>query len=164
MTVSAAVSKISQQVMEKALTKSEGIGAPASEGNSFKEMLSKADSSSQFADALGVFEQVEGKPVDQMQSLGGDGVSFNAGEEHMSLEKPDASGKVLDMLSEVNKGHMQMDRIMNEILYSGKKFSMPEMLVIQSHVFQSAQMTELTVKVAEHSVSSVKSVLNTQVQ
>lgn len=164
MTVSAVVSKMSQQVMDKALSKSEGVGTPSSGGSSFKDVMSQVDSSSQFADALGVFEQVEGKPVDQMQSLGGDGVSFTPGEESMTLSKPNASEKVMDMLAEVNKGHLQMDGIMNQILYSGKKFSMPEMLVIQSHVFQFAQMTELTVKVAEHSVTSVKSVLNTQVQ
>jgi len=71
---------------------------------------------------------------------------------------------VVDLLGDVNKGQMQMDSMVNQILYSGKKFSNQELLCIQAHVFHFAQMTELTVKVAEQGVSSVKSVLNTQIQ
>jgi len=67
------------------------------------------------------------------------------------------------MLSEVNKGQMQMDSLVNHVLYSGKKFSQQELLVVQAHVFHYAQMTELTVKVAEQGVSSFKSVMNTHV-
>jgi hypothetical protein len=66
------------------------------------------------------------------------------------------------MLSEVNKGQLQMDSMVNEILYSGKKFGNQELLAIQAHIFQFAQMTEMTVKVAEHGIGSVRTVLQTQ--
>jgi hypothetical protein len=99
-----------------------------------------------------------------MQAITGDDVGFVPTEQVMGLGKPETSAKVVDMLGDVNKGQMQMDSLVNHVLYSGKRFSNQELLVIQAHVFHFAQMTELTVKVAEQSISSVKSVLNTQVQ
>ncbi len=74
------------------------------------------------------------------------------------------SNKVVNLLSEVNKGQMQMDGMVNQVLHSDKKFSNQELLAIQAHVYHYAQMAELTVKVAEHGTTSVKQVLNTQVQ
>ncbi len=164
MTVSALVATLNKEALGSALSKSESLQKPQVEGSKFKEMLNHADSSMEFANAVGLIDQTTGAPTVQMQSIEGSGVQFGIGDQIELNPGSNGADTVLNMLGEVNKGHMQMDSIMNQILYSGKKFSNQEMLVIQAHVYQAAQMTELTVKVAEHGITSVKSVLNTQVQ
>ena len=159
------VSKLSSEALGKAVTKSEGSIQPLEKsGQSFKDIMTEMDSGSAFADSLGVSKDMTIDPTGNVQSISGTGFEFKPGEEVTGLGKPDTSQRVVDMLGEVNKGQMQMDSMVNQILYSGKKFSNQELLCIQAHVFHFAQMTELTVKVAEQGVTSVKSVLNTQVQ
>jgi hypothetical protein len=158
------LSKLSSEALGKAVTKSEGAVSPIQpQGSSFKDILAQVDTGQSFAESLGIGDATI-DPTGKMQSLTGSGINFKPGEEAIGVGKPDTSQKVVDLLGEVNKGQMQMDSMVNQILYSGKKFSNQELLCIQAHVFHFAQMTELTVKVAEQGVSSMKSVLNTQVQ
>lgn len=164
MTINAIVGKLNKEALGKAVVKSEGMARAPTEGASFKDMMTKMESGQEFAEMLGIDKGQAVDPTGNMRALDGEGISFMAGEEATAMAKPQASEKVVNLLGEVNKGQMQMDSVMNHILYSGKKFSNQELLVIQAHVFHFAQMTELTVKVAEQSVSSVKAVLNTQVQ
>jgi len=163
MSINAVVTKLNKQALDKAIDKSlDKANGPG--GSSFKDMFNEISSGQDFADKIGIDGNAQVDPTVHMESLGGEGFSFTPDESATSIGKPDAGEKVVDMLGEVNKGQMQMDSLMNHVLYSGKKFSNQELLVIQAHVFHFAQMTELTVKVAEQSVSSVKAVLNTQVQ
>lgn len=166
MTTEMVLSKLSSEALGKAITKSEGAIQPldqGGQGSSFKEIMAQMDTGADFAEMMGVGNTTI-DPSGGLQSVAGNSFQFSPGESAVGLEKPDSSQKVVDMLGEVNKGQMQMDSMVNQILYSGKKFSNQELLCIQAHVFHFAQMTELTVKVAEQGVSSVKSVLNTQVQ
>lgn len=164
MASNAILGKLNSKALNKAVANSGSALERSNQGNSFKDVLHKVGSGAEFADMLGVGHNQNINPTAQMQALQGDGVTFNPAEGITEIGRPEASGKVLDLLGDVNKGQMQMDSLVNHILYSGKKFSNQELLVIQAHVFHFAQMTELTVKVAEQGVSSVKSVLNTQVQ
>lgn len=163
MAIEAIVGKLNKEALGKAVAKSESMAKPQTEGSSFKDMLTKMENGQEFADMVGIGEN-NVDPTIQMQTINGDDIAFKAGQEDVTLGEPRTQEKIVDMLGEVNKGQMQMDTLVNHIMYSGKKFSNQELLVIQAHVFHFAQMTELTVKVAEQSVSSVKSVLNTQVQ
>lgn len=164
MAIETVIGKLSTEALGKAVMKSDETIAPTSQGSSFKDMLAEMDSGADFANTLGIGNEPDISPASNLSTIGGDGVSFTPAEGMTDLSSPQASEKVLDLLGEVNKGQMQMDSLVNHVLYSGKKFSNQELLVIQAHVFHFAQMTELTVKVAEQGVSSVKSVLNTQVQ
>jgi len=157
------ISKLSTDALNKAVTKSEGAVRPAEQSSSFKQILDNTDVGFAFAEQLGITDSPL-STTGSMQSLSGESVSFSAGEAVASKDAPGTTQKLVDLLSEVNKGQMQMDSLVNNILYSGRRFSNQELLVIQAHVFHFAQMTELTVKVAEQGVSSVKAVLNTQVQ
>lgn len=163
MAIESVISKLSSEALGKAVNKSEGMVKPVDQGSSFKQILDNTEMGMQFAEQLGITDQPL-STTGNMQSLSGDAVSFKPGDEVASVGKPETSQKVVDLLGEVNKGQMQMDSMVNNILYSGKKFSNQELLCIQAHVFHFAQMTELTVKVAEQGISSVKAVLNTQVQ
>ncbi len=164
MAIEAAIGKLSSEAMGKAVVKSDELAKPAQD-SSFKAMMSEMDSGNEFANAIGFGENsMEMDPTYQLQSLSADNLAFTPADGATGISDPAASEKVMDMLGEVNKGHMQMDNLVNHVLYSGKKFSNQELLVIQAHVFHFAQITELTVKLAEQGVNSVKTVLNTQVQ
>jgi hypothetical protein len=163
MAYGAMVGKLNSKALTKAVAKTEGLSKQVDKGAKFKDVLNKMEVGTEFADMLGMGNQ-NIDPTAKMQSLQADGVSFSPADKVTEISRPQVGDKVLDMMGEVNKGQMQMDSLVNHVLYSGKRFSNQELMVIQAHVFQFAQMTELTVKVAEQGVSSVKSVLNTQVQ
>jgi len=163
MAIEAVVSQLNSSALGKAVDNSKGAADAAKGGSSFADVMKKIDSGQEFADQLGVLDRSI-TPAENMRSLEGDTVAFQPHDQVTEIGRPEASRKLLDMLGEVNEGQMQMDSLVNNILHSGKKFSNQELLVIQAHVFHFAQMTELTVKVAEQGVSSIKSVLNTQVQ
>lgn len=167
MAIEAVIGQLNSGALSKAVANSQGAGnvAPqSSTGGSFKEILSQMDSGADFAQQLNLSGNQELNPTNQMQAIEGNGVAFQPVEQATEVSKPDASHKVLDMLGDVNQGQMQMDTLVNHVLYSGKRFSNQELMVIQAHVFHFAQMTELTVKVAEQGVSSVKALANTQIQ
>jgi type I site-specific restriction-modification system R (restriction) subunit len=157
--------KLAATAVEKAAKNSaKEVSSPLQNSDSpFKQMLQEMDIGQDMAKMLGMGQETS-LGAGKMEAISADGIKLDPSEMNVGLEEPKGAEKIVDMLSEVNKGQMQMDNLVNEILYSGKKFSNQELLAIQAHVFHFAQMTELTVKVAEQGVSSVKTVLNTQVQ
>ncbi len=163
MAIETVVSKLSTQALDKAVNKTAKQGQSLPGGNSFQDVLNNVDAGKEFADQLGIGQDITSRTVD-MKSLGANQIDYAPGQDVTGVGQPEAGKKVLDMLSVVNNGQIQMDSLVNNILYSEKKFSNQELLCVQAHVFHFAQMTELTVKIAEQGVSSVKSVLNTQVQ
>lgn len=159
--------KLATAAIENAAKKSEKDIAKLPEGGDspFKQMLDNMDIGQDMAKTLGIDKNANLSHVSgNMEAISGDSIAFDPAKTNIGLEDPKGIEKIVDMLSDVNKGQMQMDNLVNDILYSGKRFSNQELLAIQAHVFHFAQMTELTVKVAENGVSSVKTVLNTQVQ
>jgi hypothetical protein len=164
MAIEAVVSQLNSSALGKAVSNSEGIAKAPQQGGSFQEILGQMDSGMEFAQQLGLAGKQDLAPNSQMIAMQGDQVAFTPGEEAVGAGKPDASRKLVDMLGEVNKGQIQMDSLMNNILYSGKRLSNQELLCAQAYVFHHAQLIELTVKLADQAVSSTKSVLNTQVQ
>lgn len=167
MAIEAVIGQLNSGALGKAVANSQGASSVAPQsgsGGSFKEILAQMDSGADFAQQLNLAGGQDINPTNQMQAIEGSTVAFQPTEQVTQTSKPEASRKVLDMLGEVNQGQMQMDTLVNHVLYSGKRFSNQELMVIQAHVFHFAQMTELTVKVAEQGVSSVKSLANTQIQ
>lgn len=161
----AITSKLATTAIEQAAKKSEKDVLKPLDGSGdspFKQMLTEMDAGQEMANMLGITKDTSiGSKT--LEVIPADNINVNAQDFKVGLEEPKGTEKIVDMLSEVNKGQMQMDNLVNEILYSGKKFSNQELLAIQAHVFQFAQMTELTVKMTEQGVTSVKTVLNTQV-
>ena len=156
--------KLATTAIEQAAKKSESEAAKPLEGESpFKQLLSQLDVGQEMVEMLGI-DNGSGLGGGKMEAISASNIELNPSEVRVGLEEPKGTEKIVDMLSDVNKGQMQMDNLVNEILYSGKRFTSQELLAIQAHVYHFAQMSELTVKVAEQGVSSVKTVLNTQVQ
>ncbi|PIR17494.1 MAG: hypothetical protein COV46_03955 [Deltaproteobacteria bacterium CG11_big_fil_rev_8_21_14_0_20_49_13] len=158
-------SKLATTAITQAAKASEKeVMQPLQTGESpFKQLLNGMDAGEEMVNMLGI-DKNAGLGSGQMGAISAENISVDPAKLNVGAESPKGIEKVVDMLSDVNKGQMQMDNLVNEILYSGKRFNNQELLAIQAHVFHFAQMTELTVKVAEHGVSSVKTVLNTQVQ
>ena len=162
MAINNAVAKLGQQALSKAVSKTEQL-KPVGKQGGFSEVLNNMQSAQDFAQSLGMtssnVESAKG-----MKAIPGNGIEFSPANSVTQPDGPQVSKKVVDMLSEVNDGQIQMDSLINQILHSDKKFNPQELLAIQAHVNHYAQMAELTVKVAEHGISSTKQILNTQVQ
>lgn len=160
--------KLASTAIEQAAKSSQQeVLKPIDGGESpFKQMLNTLDAGQEMVNMLGIGKEqsVNVAGGNNLQAISAENIQVDPDAMKVGLEDPQGIEKIVNMLSDVNKGQMQMDNLVNEILYSGKRFSNQELLAIQAHVFHFAQMTELTVKVAEHGISSVKSVLNTQVQ
>lgn len=161
MTVS---TKIASQVLQKAMENSQLDGKNIQQGQSpFQELLQNTQEIYDFADLLeGGGNQL--LPDGKVQAMSAQDISFELNEGTADRFAPSGGDKVVDMLADFNQQQMHMDSLVNEILYGEKKFSNQELLAIQAHVFHVAQMTEMTVKAAELTVSSFKGVMNTQIQ
>lgn len=155
--------KLTEKAVEKAAQGGAKNNTGPIEDSPFKQLMQEMDVGQEMVDILGMGKEgaVQGA---KLASISAEAIQLKPEALHVGPEGSKGLDKVVDLLGEVNKGQMQMDSLVNEILYSGKRFTPSELLAIQAHVFQFAQMTELTVKVAEHGIGSVKSVLNTQVQ
>ncbi len=162
MVMNPTAAKAGAQALTKAISKAELGNKPLNQGSGFKDLLNNMQSATEFADMLGVRSNSI-DPAGNMKSVSANDVAFTPVEGVADTGGPDVSKKVVDMLSDVNHGQMQMDSMINQILYSNRKFSNQELLAVQAHVYHYAQMAELTVKIAEHGISSTKQVLSTQV-
>ena len=141
--------KLAIQAIEQAAKRTEkDVAKPlTSEGGSpFQKMMEGMNAGQEMADLLGIGKDSASLSKGKMESISAANIDFDPAEMNIGLEEPKGVEKVVDMLSEVNKGQMQMDNLVNEILYSEKRFSNQELLAIQAHVFHFAQMSELTVK------------------
>lgn len=134
------------------------------EESPFRQLLTTMDSGAQFAASIGVDPSDMQLRQGQVQSLAADGITPLPEWLQTGPSKATGLDSVVDLLGEVNQGQMRMDNFLNEILYGGRRFNNQELLAVQAHIYHFAQLTELTVKVAEQGVSAVKSILNTQVQ
>ncbi|PIR20318.1 MAG: hypothetical protein COV45_07145 [Deltaproteobacteria bacterium CG11_big_fil_rev_8_21_14_0_20_47_16] len=154
--------KVGSQTLGKAVTDA----AAKPQGSSFQDVLSGADSQLDMQDLtsqLGVDTSDLSSSLGQFNAIPAESVNVDPSHFNVGTTSANGTDKVVDMLSEVNKGQMQMDNMLNEVLYSGKKFSNQELLVMQAQMHHFSEMTELTVKVAEQAVNNLRQIQNTQV-
>lgn len=156
--------KVASQVLQKAMENSQTDGKNLSQGPSpFQELLQNAQEVYDFADLLGAGDN-QLLPNGKAQAMSAQEISFDPSTQLAEQFEPTGGEKVVNMLADFNEQQMHMDSLVNEILYGEKRFSNQELLAIQAHVFHVAQMTEMTVKAAELTVTSFKGVMNTQIQ
>lgn len=162
--MSAIATKLTAQVLQKAFENSQTQSKPTQGGEApFKDLLQSMGEEANFAEMLGYGDgQLLGGP--KSQAISAQSIPFSANEEGMNKFNQDHGTKLVNMLADFNQQQVQMDGVINDVLYGDKKFNNQELLAIQAHVFHVAQMTELTVKTVELAVSSFKGVMNTQIQ
>ncbi|MBI4124363.1 MAG: hypothetical protein HY609_04250 [Deltaproteobacteria bacterium] len=158
-------SKLSTEVLKKAMENSispdKALQQPGE--SPFHDLLQSTQEAYDFADLLGVGEY-QLLPDGKVQAMSAETIPFDLSKETDQKFAPTGGDKVVHMLADFNEQQMHMDNLINEIMYGEKKFSNQELLAIQAHVFHVAQMTEMTVKAAELTVTSFKGVMNTQIQ
>ena len=156
--------KLATDIVQKAAENSKSESKPLQSGqSSFQEMLQNTTEGKEFADMVGINNDM--LPAGQTQAISAESIPYDAAAEGGDKHFQTGGGeKVVNMLSDFNEQQMHMDSLVNDILYSTKKYSNQELLAIQAHVFHVAQLTELTVKSVEMAVSSFKGVMNTQIQ
>ena len=170
MGLDAAAAKIGQAALEASVKATGEHSANATtpganpEDSAFKQMLGGMEIGADFAASIGVNPADLTNAPGTVQSVSADGIVPLPEWLEVSGTKPSGMETIVDLLSEVNHGQMRMDGLLNEILYGSRRFSNQELLAIQAHMYHFSQLTEMTVKVAEQGVSSVKNILNTQVQ
>ncbi len=156
--------KLATQVLQKAFENSQTQTTPLTQGQgAFQDMLQNTQEAFDFAEMLnaGGNQMV---PDGRVQAMSASEIPFQVSEGTGSAFEPGSEKKFVDMLSDFNQQQNHMDHLVNEIMYGEKHFGNQELLVIQAHIFHVAQMTEMTVKAAELTVSSFKGVMNTQIQ
>lgn len=162
-----AYSQLSSRVIERTVSevnRQQKFGPRPEEESPFKQVLDSMNSGKEFAANVGIDNQQMGMPSSNVQAISAQNINIDPANIRIGINEPNGMDMVVDMLSDVNKGQMKMEQMVNEILFSGKRFSNQELLAIQAHVFHFAQVSELVVKAADQGVSSVKAVLNTNVQ
>ncbi len=97
-----------------------------------------------------------------IQAIPAGDIALNADQMSSSVS-PTGSSKISSFLTNVNRGQLQMEGII-EMATSGKKFSPPELLALQAGVYQIAQEMELTSKAFEQVNNAHKTVWNTNFQ
>lgn len=161
-------SKFGSQVIEKAIseiTKEQKFTSLPQDGSSpFKQMFDSIGESQDYAKSLGMTADDMGMPSSDISALSAEGISLDPANAPVGIPQPNGTTTVINLLSEVNNGQMNMEKMVNQIMYGGKKFSNQELLAIQAHVFHFAQVTELVVKAADQGVSSLKAIMNTNIQ
>ncbi len=160
-------SNIVANIAEKAVTESSksapSVGSAGTGGVSeFEKVLtgrleSQSEMTKQILSAFGGGDQ-NFKP----KSISAEGLEIRTSEV-TSQQEIRSHGKTLDLLSDVNRGALQMENLM-DLTTSGRKFSPPELLAMQAGMHQIALSIDLTGKIVEQVNSGTKQLLNTSFQ
>lgn len=156
--------KLAAQVLQKAFQESLPQSTPTQGGQGhFQGILDSVGAEYDLTEILGQGQdQILGGP--KTAALSAESIPLENG--GGVLQKIDTGNgqKLVDMLADFNQQQVHMDGLINAVMYGKKKFNNEELLVIQAHVFNVAQLTEMTVKTVEMTVSGFKGVMNTQIQ
>jgi hypothetical protein len=154
------ISTVGKSVAEKALTEGSKGGAPTSGESDFSKVLNQkmgeSDQMSKVMEALGVGPE---KSM-QVQSISAEGLEIDPAKLATAQPEANMSSKTVDMLTDVNRGALQMDNII-EMTTSGRKFNPAELLAMQAGMHKIALEIDLTGKVMEQANTGAKQLLQT---
>ncbi len=148
---------VGSNLAEKAL-QDKAKSAPSGGDSPFEKLLNQkldAHPSQQIFEAFGK------SPEQQMKSVSAEGLKIEPTQIQVNSEIK-SNGKVADMLSEVNRGALQMEEMM-KVMTSGKQFSAGELLYFQANMADIVMRTEMSMKVGEQMASSFKQINQTQI-
>ncbi len=149
--------KVGQSIAERIVTDA-SKGSAAGPYSNFEQVLtSRLDSQSQMTkQIMSAFGMGEDK---KLQAVSAEGLEIKPSQVTVH-EEIRTNGKAMDLLSDVNRGALQMDNLM-ELTTSGRKFSPAELLAMQAGMHQIALGIDLTGKIVEQVNSGVKQLLQT---
>jgi hypothetical protein len=154
------VANIAEKVVTESPKASPSVGSTGA--SEFEKVLtgrleSQSEMTKQIINAFGGGGQ-EFKP----KSISAEGLEIRTSEV-TSQQEIRTHGKTLDLLSDVNRGALQMESMM-DMTTSGRKFSPPELLAMQAGMHQIALSIDLTGKIVEQVNTGTKQLLNTSFQ
>lgn len=155
--------KIGQAISEKVASEVQK-GSGVVSGSQFEQLLtSRMEQLGQQTDLTQKIMQSYGlAPAEQqpqLKAISGEGLEIRTASitENQEIR---TQGKALELLTEVNRGALQMDNII-EMTTSGRSFSPPELLALQAGVHQIALNIDLTGKILEQVNTGTKTLLQT---
>lgn len=153
--------KVGQSVAEKVMTDAQK-GTGGAGGSDFEKVLTsklemQTEMTKQIMNSFGM-----GPDANKIHSISAEGLEIKPSEVTVNQEIR-TNGKTLDLLSDVNRGALQMESLM-ELTTSGRKFSPPELLAMQAGMHQIALSIDLTGKIVEQANTGTKQLLNTSFQ
>lgn len=155
--------KIGQSVVEKVITEAQkNTASVTGESSDFAKVLAtkldtQTEMTKQIMNSFGM-----GPDMNKVKSLSAEGLEIKPSQVTVTQEIR-TNGKALDLLTDVNRGALQMDSLM-ELTTSGKKFSPGELLAMQAGMHQIALSIDLTGKIVEQVNTGTKQLLNTNFQ
>lgn len=150
---------IGQSIAEKAFAES-GKGGAASGASSFEKVLTqKLDQTPPLNQQI--MESFGASPEKQIQSISAKGLDIQPTQISVNSEIR-THGKTMDLLTEVNRGALQMEDMM-QLMTSGQKFTGSELLYLQANMHDIVLRTEMAMKIGEQSASSFKQINQTQI-
>lgn len=154
------ISKVGQSVTERVLTEAQKASGQ-SQGSDFasilNEKLGQVDQQSglrqQILQAFGM------EPESSVKAISAEGLEIQPSQISGGQEIR-TQGKVVELLSEVNRGALQMDNLV-ELIGSGKTMSPQGLLAAQASLASNVFGMEIVKSCAEQGSTGVKTVLNT---
>ncbi len=161
-------SQITQTIADKAVSEAGNqgsggltqVGQNPAESSPFEQILShKIEESSASKGKLNgqILESFGLVPEKKIGAISAQGLEISPAEIRGSQEIR-THGKVMDLLTEVNRGAHQMEDMIT-LATSGQKFTPAELLAMQAGLSQKVFQLEITSKVVETGASSTKQVL-----
>jgi hypothetical protein len=153
--------KIGTSLAEKVLTEVQKNSPLKGSESDFQKVLTtrlemQSDMTKQIVNAFGM------GPETKLHAVSAEGLEIKPSQVTANQEIR-THGKTLDLLSDVNRGALQMDNLM-ELTTSGRKFTPPELLAMQAGMHQIALSIDLTGKIVEQLNTGTKQLLNTSFQ
>jgi hypothetical protein len=153
--------KVGASVAEKVLTEAQKNSPLKGNESDFQKVLtarleSQSEMTKQIVNAFGM------GPETKLHAVSAEGLEIKPSEITANQEIR-THGKTMDLLSDVNRGALQMDNLM-ELTTSGRKFTPPELLAMQAGMHQIALSIDLTGKIVEQVNTGTKQLLNTSFQ
>ena len=154
--------KVGQSIAEKVLTEAQKNAPTAGGESDFQKVLTtkleaQSEMTKQIMNSFGM-----GNDATKIKSVSAEGLEIKPNQVSANQEIT-THGKTMDLLSDVNRGALQMDNLM-ELTTSGRKFTPPELLAMQAGMHQIALSIDLTGKIVETLNSGTKQLLNTSFQ
>lgn len=158
-----------QATQQVAQTQSvQGAQSATAATNASKVSQAKMVDAANKADKAGINRKLEVRQASGSQGAKGGNQSGHAtapagaAEAHGAGGSKSATGSMMKMVNDLERGQGVMDNLIQEGL-SGKQFSSGELLALQAGMFKYTQELELTGKVVEKATSGLKDTLKTQV-
>jgi hypothetical protein len=154
--------KVGQSIAEKVITESQKNSPIAGSESDFQKVLTskleaQSEMTKQIMNSFGM-----GADSTKLKAVSAEGLEINPTQVSNNQEIR-THGKTMDLLTDVNRGALQMDSLM-ELTTSGRKFTPPELLAMQAGMHQIALSIDLTGKIVETLNSGTKQLLNTSFQ